>query len=302
MGRLGGIAIAVLLGIGCASGNDPNPRGGDGGQGSDAGCHPACPTGQMCALGTCVPVVDADMDGLDASVDCDDGDPLIGSTAQRSCSSACGAGLERCTGGTWAACDAPTACGCGPTPACSPGQVDTGMQSCSGCGTQTRTRTCDSTCTWGPWSAWGACTGGGGTCMPGQVQTGTQACGNCGTGTQSRTRTCDASCGWGAWSAWDACVGGGACAPGDTMPCPNGDVCGVQTCGATCTWDATCVPNPGSDCLRIRPGTTGPAGNNYRCCTVPAPTTDPTGWQFCLPPDAAGHCFWSSACDPTTAC
>ena len=51
--------------------------------------------------------------------------------------------------------------------------------------------------------------------------------------------------------------------------------------------------------MRIRPGTSGPQGNNYRCCTISA---SDEGWQFCLPPDSMGRCFWSTACDPTTSC
>jgi hypothetical protein len=39
--------------------------------------------------------------------------------------------------------------------------METDTQSCGGCGrgTHTRTRTCDTGCTWGAWSAFGSCSG-----------------------------------------------------------------------------------------------------------------------------------------------
>jgi hypothetical protein len=215
---------------------------------------------------------------------------------------ACGnCGVERrtcgmdCSWGPWA---------CEGEGVCAAGTTQTEMQSCGACGTgtQIRTRTCRADCSWSEWSPWGTCvSGGSGLCTPGETQTETRACGNCMLGTQTRTRTCDpTTCSWGAWSAWSTCSGGGACAPGDMRPCPNGDPCGVQVCTTSCTWPTACTPSPGSECLRIRPGTSGPPGNNYRCCTRSG--ADPTGWQFCLPPDSMGRCFWSTTCDPTTAC
>lgn len=215
---------------------------------------------------------------------------------------ACGhCGVERrtcgvdCSWGPWA---------CEGEGVCAPGSTQSETQACGACGTgfQTRTRTCGSDCAWGEYGPWGACVGGGaGVCTPGETETQREACGPCGTGTRTRTRTCDAAtCNWGAWSAWSECTGGGACTPGTMRACPNGDPCGVQVCTTSCTWPTGCTPNPGSECLRIRPGTSGPAGNNYRCCMRTG--SDPTGWQFCLPPDAMGRCFWSTDCDPTTAC
>lgn len=208
---------------------------------------------------------------------------------------ACGnCGTERrtcgmdCTWGPWA---------CEGEGVCAPGTVDEQMQACGACGTgtQARTRTCATDCTWGPWDAWGTCVGGGaGACMPGQTQTETQACGACGLGTQTRTRTCDASsCDWGPWSAWSSCSGGGACTPGSTRACANGDPCGHEVCTSSCTWGA-CEPRTPGGCLRIRPGTSGPPGNNYRCCPLGG---GDLGWQFCLP-----SCVWSTDCEATTAC
>jgi hypothetical protein len=65
-------------------------------------------------------------------------------------------------------------------------------------------------------------------------------------------------------------------------------------CNGSCSWGA-CEPTTPGGCLRIRPGTSGPEGNNYRCCSRSG--SDPTGWQFCLP-----SCSWSTACDATTSC
>ncbi len=367
----------ALLTLACAGGGAVTPR-----NAADAGrrdassadaaalpCDPPCVSGEMCDMGSCVPATDGDGDGIDGDVDCDDTNPDIGRVAERDCSGSCGAGVERCVDGSWAACTAPTTCDCEPgSPArmvpcmrcgmqrqvctggrwtdegtcsagdCSPGEVDMGgicgncgaerrlcgmdcrwgawlcegegvcrsgetqMESamCGSCGTgtQTRTRTCGATCAWGAWSAFGACSGGGsGECTPGMTDTQTEACGNCMTGRRTRTRTCDAAtCAWGAYGAWSACSGGGICAPGATRT--GCDPCGVEVCSATCSW-GSCQPSVAGGCLRIRPGTSGPPGNNYRCCTSPPPAGDANGigWQFCLP-----SCSWSTACEATTSC
>ncbi len=300
--RLGAFLLAMALGLSaCARGADVSGRGGDAGRreggARDGGsapldaepgvCDPLCADGERCVDGVCAVASDADGDGLDQRFDCDDGDVLVGASAERSCRSACGEGLERCTDGVWDACDAPTTCECeASTP---PRSIE-----CGSCGTQRQV------CSGGAWADDGACVEAG-VCTPGATESETRACGNCGMGSQSRSRTCEAArCDWGAWGAWSACVGGGACEAGSTRACPNGDSCGVQVCSSACVWPSACSPNAGSECLRIRPGTSGPAGNNYRCCSRSG--SDPTGWQFCLPPDGAGHCFWSTACDATTSC
>ena len=192
-----------------------------------------------------------------------------------------------CTWGAWM---------CAGEGECAAGSVEPETQRCGLCGTgtQSRMRSCGMDCRWGSVTPWGACGGDSVECMPGASETDTQSCGNCGTGTQSRTRTCIAtSCTWGPWSAFGECAGGGACAPGETRACSNGDSCGVERCSASCGWGG-CEPRDAGGCLRIRPGTSGPAGNNYRCCSL---TASDQGWQFCLP-----SCAWSTACDPTTAC
>jgi hypothetical protein len=234
------------------------------------GCDPACEGGEACVDGACVdPSEDADDGGVPAGEDCDDMDASVGTSASRSCSSACGAGSEVCTSGVWAACDAPATCSCadgetrtrscgncgsrpqvcmgdawmdsGPCAGegCAPGSVENQSQPCT-CGTETRSRTCDASCNWGPWSGW-SCSGGG-ECSPGQVDTMNQACGNCGLGTQSQSRTCGGDCRWGGWSGWGSCSGE-ECAPG-TCECGT---CGVgfwRCCNpSTCTWNS-CGPEP----------------------------------------------------------
>ena len=277
--------LLPLAAAGCASGNGVTPRG-DGGPGHDTGmghdaasnpnvdsglaCDPACLSTEVCIEGVCHPgTVDLDHDGIPAATDCDDSMASVGSTSERPCSSTCGKGVERCSGGVWAACTAPSSCDCtnGEPPRmiacvhcgmqrqicasgvwtddglctgsgpCAPGEMDTGGV-CGMCGTQPRI--CQSDCTWGAW----ACIGGG-ACMAGATESATQACGVCGTGTQMHTRTCDSvTCQWGAYGSWSTCSGGtsGICTPGQTdmesRACPGG--CANQTRTRSCDTAAMC--------------------------------------------------------------
>ncbi|MFO0682507.1 MAG: hypothetical protein U0234_10670 [Sandaracinus sp.] len=255
-----------------------NPRTRDGGAGRDGAapdtgapdCDPPCSGTETCVAGVCrAATEDGDGDGVPASTDCDDANASIGTMSERSCSSSCGTGVERCTNGTWAACTAPASCDCtaGEPPRtiacmrcgmqqqicqdgvwtdsglctgggpCSPGDMDTGG-TCGMCGTQTRI--CQADCTWGAWACMDE-----GVCVAGMTDSGSQACGTCGNGTQTRSRSCDsASCQWGAWSAWSACIGGesGACSPGQTdmqtQACPGG--CANQTRTRSCDTAAGC--------------------------------------------------------------
>lgn len=186
---------------------------------------------------------------------------------------------------------------CGGEGECAVGASDSLSQACGACGTgtQSRTRTCGADCRWGAYGAFGACGGASSECTPGATEMRSQACpGACG-GTQQSVRSCDgASCRWGAWGPWGACSGGGgACASGATRACSNGDSCGVERCSASCSWGA-CEPRDVGGCLRIRPGTVGPAGNNYQCCPL---SGGDQGWQFCL-----ATCRWSTSCEATTSC
>lgn len=225
----------------------------------DAGteCVPPCGPGSVCVDGTCrSTVTDVDRDGVEAAGDCDDMDPSVGAMAARACSSVCGTGMEICTDGVWAACNAPTMCAC---PAGTPPRV----VSCGNCGQQTQI------CSGGAWVNDGGCLNQG--CAPGTTQSETRGC-TCG-GSESRTRTCTASCTWGGWSGWSGCAGG-ECSPGATDSrtvscgaCGAGTLTETRSCGSDCRWGGwgggTCV---GEECA---PGTCTCSGcpiYNWRCC------------------------------------
>jgi hypothetical protein len=171
---------------------------------------------------------------------------------------------------------------------CTPGATEMDTVPCGDCGEgqQTRMRTCGEI-GWGPFADVGSCDTGA-TCAPGQTETDMRACGNCNSGVESRTRSCDAAtCTWGAWSGFGACTGASGCSPGATTGCANGDSCGHRVCRSDCTYGGC---QPIRECLRIRPGTSGPEGNNWRCCGS-------SRWQFCLP-----SCYWSTDCASCSGC
>ena len=177
----------------------------------------------------------------------------------------------------------------GPTCECTPGATESDSTACGACGegSRTRTRACATSCRWGSWGSFGACTTSA-QCAPGETEAESRSCGTCGLGSQMRVRSCDAAtCRWAGWGSWGTCGGGGACAPGATRPCANGDSCGHEVCQSDCTWGGC---QPMVECLRIRPGTSGPEGNNWRCCGT-------SQWQFCLP-----SCTWSTTCAACSGC
>ncbi|MCS6799158.1 MAG: hypothetical protein NZ898_11635, partial [Myxococcota bacterium] len=237
----------------------PTPRD------SGTSCSPPCGAGETCSGGRCVPVgTDADGDGRVAERDCDDANPRVGAMAERPCSSACGPGVERCTDGLWAPCNAPTECDCtggtrtvpcercgmqlqrcergrwvndGPceSGACSPGMVET-AGACGMCGTQRRT--CQADCTWSAWEC-----ASSGECAAGERQTEQRPCGECGEGRQERARTCGGDCRWGPWSDWGACMTAAECRPGQTerdsraCPCMGATETRTRTCDpGSCRW------------------------------------------------------------------
>lgn len=167
---------------------------------------------------------------------------------------------------------------------CTAGETESRSVSCGNCGTKTQTRTCTDSCTWGAWNDSSNCSGEG-VCAPGRTQSRTVGCGNC--GQQAQTRTCTDSCSWGSWTNSGSCGGQGTCSPGATRT--GCDPCGHQVCSSSCSWGA-CEPKTADGCLRIRPGTTGPEGNNFRCCGTDR-------WQFCLP-----SCRWSTECQSCGGC
>ena len=127
---------------------------------------------------------------------------------------------------------------------CNPGAVENQTQSvsCGLCGSQaqTRSRQCNSSCSWSDWGSWsnvGTCSGQG-TCTPGQTLE--VGCGNCGT----QVAVCQSDCNWGGLGA---CVGSGECSAAEIqtetsqIACGN---CGVQhrersrVCTGSCSFGA----------------------------------------------------------------
>ena len=168
-------------------------------------------------------------------------------TRSRTCSATCGWG----SWGAWQNVGLCTGQG-----SCSVGQSETQEQwvACGSCGLQqqTRTRSCDGTCSWGGWTPWqnvGVCSSQG-TCSPGEGDTQDQwvTCGYCGSQQQTRARTCSGSCSWGSWGSWQnvgSCASQGVCGSGQSdsqtqyVSCGS---CGSQqqtrsrTCSGTCSW------------------------------------------------------------------
>ena len=234
----------LAFAAGCALGEDGVvPRDRDGSAPMDG----AAPTDAGGRDATLVPGADMDGDGVPSESDCNDLDPAVGSMSERGCSSSCGTGVERCTGGRWETCTAPLTCECvdGSAPRtldcercgtqrqvctggtwvneggcmgqgpCSLGDIDMGPI-CGRCGREERR--CQSDCTFGP----SACLGEG-VCTAGATDTETRSCSmGCG-GTETRTRTCDSACAWGAFSGWSGCP---MCGPvcGNAM-CETGETC-----------------------------------------------------------------------------
>jgi hypothetical protein len=85
------------------------------------------------------------------------------------------------------------------TRACTAGEKGSEQMACDSCGTgkATRTRTCEANCSWGAWSAYGACVSTE-QCTKGATETHSVAC-PCG-GSHTQSRTCSNSCTWGGWT------------------------------------------------------------------------------------------------------
>lgn len=331
-----------LAGTGCARGGEVWMRGGDG-SGLDAGqqeerdagdvvCDPPCEAGETCSAGTCVPSTDADGDGVDSSVDCDDADRTVGTVAERACEGTCGPGLESCEDGVWGACSGPTSCDCeaGTPPrelpcgacgtqrqtcvdgtwrndgacmgqgACFPEQVDTGG-ACGNCGTQRRV--CTAECTWGAPTCEGA-----GECAPGSVSDEMRACSGCGgSGVQVRQRTCSDACSWGAWGSYGACSVGssGECMPGETETerrscgnCGGGSQTRTRTCNATCGWGAWGLWGTCTGATGCNPGDTRPCASGDRCGVERCSAS--CTWSSCQP-RVTGGCLCNNE-SPTSGC
>ncbi|MFT5430330.1 MAG: hypothetical protein ACI9OJ_001004 [Myxococcota bacterium] len=171
------------------------------------------------------------------------------------CSTDCGVGVRKCSGGFWEECNAanPKTCmdwgSCEMTDVCvdfcpsAPAEIcnavddncnddtDEGFacipgalteEPCGNCGTQKLI--CDDTC---GWILLGECTSGG-ACEPGALDD--APCGQCGT----KNRICLDSCGWGDFSE---CTSEGVCGAGETQSEPCG-ACGsrMRSCTEGCGW------------------------------------------------------------------
>ncbi len=118
----------------------------------------------------------------------------------------------------------PDAC----TGECVADEVETEDRACGCGGTESRSRTCDATCTWGAWSAWSSCVGSSGTCMPGETRDGcsdpceNQVCRSDCTWSGCRTRS-SVDCSWEGGTNWRCC--------GTNM---------WQYCSMSCSWN-TCA-------------------------------------------------------------
>jgi hypothetical protein len=129
---------------------------------------------------------------------------------------------------------------------CAAGQKQTQQQACGACntGTQTRTRSCAADgCSWGGWSAWGACGGVSAPCTPNQTT-------GCENGDECGHRVCSASCSWGACTpkVSNGCLRIG---PGHTDQGSNYQCCSSghwQFCLPDCHWSTDCSACGASSC------------------------------------------------------
>ena len=122
---------------------------------------------------------DRDGDGIDDVSDCAPDDPLVGSSGTRSCSSACGDGMEVCTGGVWGTCSAPTDCTCTT-------EGETRLGACGRCGEHSEQ------CLGGFWEVVSLCLGQG-ECSVGELDSLE------GPRCRLEQRLCGADCAWGPW-------------------------------------------------------------------------------------------------------
>lgn len=208
MTRTTTVCLAIVLAA-CSGESDPADAGvdssvsvSDSGGDADALGDDAGPTG-----------VDMDGDGLSADRDCDDMNAALGDSAERTCSGACGDGLERCSAGVWGMCDAPADCVCS-----TPGMMR--LVGCERCGTQSQ-RCSDA----GVWEAASVCTDQQ-ECEVADVEE--RRSSRCGT----EQRVCGAMCAWGEWTLITA---EGECAPGEAGLCP-GSTSRLRVCDEMCRW------------------------------------------------------------------
>lgn len=159
---------------------------------------------------------DSDGDGVPVELDCDDSVASIGRTGTRACTGECAPGTQTCTDGTWSSCSAPTDCACptaGMMRTVPCGRCGLASQRCGAdlrwempsacldeqecfvaaietdtamCGM--RTRICDDTCHWRPWTVMTP----PGECAAGAMDVSTMGCAV----GEARPRTCTDACTW----------------------------------------------------------------------------------------------------------
>lgn len=214
MNRFGMLAMLSGLALGCG-GTTHTPE--DAGV-TDAFVPPEPDAGPADAGPPDAGPPDDDGDGIARGADCDDADPLVGESAERPCDNACGAGVETCAAGVWAACDAPTDCLCE-----TPGM--TRVAACGNCGT--RSERCTDA---GVWEAQSTCIDEG-ECAPAAVETMEDDwC-------AEHQRICNESC---EWSEWSQVSPRGEC-PRNYVYCP------VPRAPDNFVCDDMCVRHPAPD-------------------------------------------------------
>lgn len=124
---------------------------------------------------------DGDGDGVTTARDCDDSDPMVGTTGTRECTTVCGTGRDRCADGVWVGCSAGLDCVC-------TGEGTVRSVACGRCGTQTER------CVEGLWTDADACHDETGVCVPGSEET------RDGSYCNQQSRLCEATCMWGSWT------------------------------------------------------------------------------------------------------
>ncbi|MCB9592810.1 MAG: SUMF1/EgtB/PvdO family nonheme iron enzyme [Sandaracinaceae bacterium] len=162
---------------------------------------------------------DGDGDGVPASLDCDDSDPSITSSATRSCMSDCALGTESCSDGSWSACSASTDCTCE-----TPGEMRT--VDCGRCGVASQRCGTD-----GSWETPSECFSEQ-DCFAGEIERDVAMCGQ-------RARICNDTC---HWLPWETTVEPGECEPGATQRSPDGctgSQTREETCSTECVWEPT---------------------------------------------------------------
>jgi hypothetical protein len=124
---------------------------------------------------------------------------------------------------------------------CTPSDVDRQSEGCGRCGTRSRSRTCQTDCTWGAWGSYGSCDEPSDTeCDEGDTSgfASTSGCPSC---TEADcTVRCDSSCRWN----WSGSTCGSCEAPAGEAPCTDRygrTVChgqrGALECGTMPTYD-----------------------------------------------------------------